>query len=34
MSIAGVLCTIKANEMIDDYWKDCEFSAIFARYIN
>ena len=28
MSIAGVLCTIKASEMIDDYWKDCEFSIM------
>ena len=34
MSVAAVLCTIKATEIIDDYCKDSEFSAIFDRYLN
>ena len=34
MSVAEVLCTIKATEIIDDYCKDCEFSVIFDRYLN
>ena len=34
MSLAAVLCTIKATEIIDDYCKDCEFSVIFDRYLN
>ena len=33
MSLAAVLCTIKATEIIDDYCKDCEFSVIFDRYL-
>ena len=28
MSLAAVLCTIKATEIIDDYCKDCELSQV------
>ena len=34
MSVAAVLSTIKATEIIDDYCKDWEFSVIFVRYLN